>query len=270
MDDNLQEERVNFENAPENISPEGVKIRTKHAIPSQNAFRHIVRRAEAKGMKVNTQKTGLICISSSLNHKTAAFIEDKDGVRRESSDRLKVLGWHFSDRPNVSAYIDVLRRRFRERYWVLRHLKRNGFTTEDLLKVYKTIVRPVADYMQEVYHSCLTDAQYKAIERLQSHALGCIYGAGISARRLRDLSGLSTLRARRIEQVDKFAWKCADSDRFCDWFPRKEAGRRTGNSAKEEYVEEYARCDRLYNSPLFYMRRRLNGKPGRSNGARKR
>ena len=30
------------------------------------------------------------------------------------------------------------------------------------------------------------------------------------------------------------------------------------------YLEEHARCDRLKNSPIFYMRRRLNGKEGRA------
>ena len=34
------------------------------------------------------------------------------------------------------------------------------------------------------------------------------------------------------------------------------------------YVEFFARCERLKNSPLFYMRRRLNGKEGRVHGRR--
>ena len=36
----------------------------------------------------------------------------------------------------------------------------------------------------------------------------------------------------------------------------------------EEYYEQYARCDRLKNSPVFYMIRRLNGKEGRPYGSR--
>ena len=129
-------------------------------------------------------------------------------------------------------------------------------------------MRPVADYMQEIYHSMLTDAQDEAIERLQSHALECIYGPSKLARRLREASGLTTLRQRRIERCDKFAHKCADSDRFAHWFPRRNlnTGRRT--RATEEFIEEYARCDRLFNSPVFYMRRRLNGKEEKTYGKR--
>ena len=266
MDDNLQEEAVNMENAVRSTVG-GVPWKIKHAIPTQNVFRHVVRRAQERGMKVNTAKTGMVYISDSLNARTGAFILDSEGGRIESGPGLKVLGWHFSDRPTADAQIEVLKRRFRERYWVLRHLKHNCFNTEDLIKVYKTMLRPVADYMSEVYHSMITDAQDEAIERLQTHALSCIFGPRISGRRMREMADLTTLRERRIAYCDRFAVRCANSDRFEKWFPLNDrTGRATRN--REEYREEYARCDRLANSPVFYMRRRLNGKEGRKYGTR--
>ena len=120
-----------------------------------------------------------------------------------------------------------------------------------------------------VYHSSLTDEQDELLDRQQNQALKCIYGPGISGRRMREMAGITTLRERRIEQCDKFAAKCLSSDRFAGWFPLKNtrrSGRRTGKS--EEYVEFKARCDRLFNSPLFYMRRRLNGKEAKVYGSR--
>ena len=133
------------------------------------------------------------------------------------------------------------------------------------MAVYKTVIRPVADYCSVVYHSALTDEQDEVIERLQSQALRCIYGPGISAGKMRERAGITTLRQRRIEQCDKFALKAAGSERFQEWFPLK-GGRPTRNADK--YLEEYARCDRLRNSPVFYMRRRLNGKEGKRYGLR--
>ena len=63
--------------------------------------------------------------------------------------------------------------------------------------------------------------------------------------------------------------RCANGDRFSDWFPKVTA-RRSMRRGREggEYREDYARCKRLYDSPLFYMRRRLNGRDGRSYGVR--
>ena len=116
-----------------------------------------------------------------------------------------------------------------------------------------------------MFHSQLNDEQDEILERQQNHALKLIYGTGISAGKMREMAGIPTLRQRRIDLSDKFAAKALKNPRFAHWFPHK-AGRQTRTSMK--YEECYARCDRLKNSPLFYMRRRLNGKPGKTYGLR--
>ena len=153
----------------------------------------------------------------------------------------------------------------RSRYWTLRNLKQNGFNKEELVHVYKTMLRPVVEYGCVVYHSSLTDDQNERLERLQDHALKCIYGPELSARKLRGLAGIGTLRQRREEIVEKFAVKCSNDPAFDHWFPRRE-GRATRNN--DIYLEEQARCERLKNSPLFYFRRVLNGKTGKIYGQR--
>ena len=130
------------------------------------------------------------------------------------------------------------------------------------------MIRPIAEYACSAYHSSLTDEQDERLERLQDHALKCIFGPGKSARKLRGLSGLPTLRVRREEIVKKFATKCANDPVFEHWFPRKSTGRVTRN--KETYLEEQARCERLKNSPIYYFRRILNGKIGKTYGSRNR
>ena len=128
------------------------------------------------------------------------------------------------------------------------------------------MIRPVVEYGCVVYHSSLTDEQDERLERLQDHALKCIFGAERSARTLRGLAEVPTLRERREELVKKFAIKCSNEPAFEHWFPIRKAGRNPRN--KEVYLEEQARCDRLRNSPIFYMRRILNGKVGKNYGAR--
>lgn len=209
---------------------------------------------------------GALSPLDTLNFEARSFILDKDGGRVESSGKMKVLGWHFSSKPTPAAYVEVLKRRFRERYWILRYLQHNGFTEQDLVRVYAAIVRPVAGYMMKVYHSMISDRQDEEIKRLQTHALHCIFGPGLSGRTMRSLASLLTLRERRIAACDRFAERAAASDRFGHWFPQGMG--RTSSRTSEKYVEECARCSRLYNPPLFYMRRLLNGKEGRSYGSR--
>ena len=114
----------------------------------------------------------------------------------------------------------------------------------------------------------LTDEQDELVERCQAHALRCIYGMGVSYSEMRRRAQVTTLRQRRVEQCDKFAKACLANPRFAGWFPL-----RTGRSSArrtEKYQETFARCNRLANTPLHYMRRRLNGKEGKVYGQRNR
>lgn len=69
-------------------------------------------------------------------------------------------------------------------------------------------------------------------------------------------ANLTTLRARREERELTFAMRCATSERFSRWFPLSKRVRNTRGQLL--YKEEFARCSRCYNSPIFSMRRRLN------------
>lgn len=154
----------------------------------------------------------------------------------------------------------------RQKYWSLRHLKGVGFTCQELVEVYKSVLLPIADYCAAAYQSLMTDLQDQQLEQAQTGALRAIFGYGPSARSLRQQAGIETLRARRISLTDKFAEKCVANPRFCHWFPLK-TGRMFGRT-KEKYQETKAKTDRLNNSPIFYMRRCLNGKEGKTYGER--
>ena len=142
---------------------------------------------------------------------------------------------------------------------------------EELVRAYKTCVRPVADYLDVVYHAALPDDLDEELDRLQNRALKIIFGAQHWGRTLRKLAGVTTLRERRALHCDKFAKSCAESGRFSSWFPQKDCRRSTRScpgKIPEKYVEKFARCNRLRSSPLFFFRRRLNGKAGKLYGER--
>lgn len=267
VDDNVICEKLNLGRV-EKTDKWGIIVKEKQAIVSQNAFRSIVRNAIAKGMKVNNDKTCILCISDNMTYTPSAFIETEEGERIDSCDSLKVLGFHFESKPTVRKHVETVIKKFRQRYWFLRHLRKLGFNEHELVRVYKINVLPIADYTDVVYHSLMTDDLDEALENAQNGALKCIFDPRLSARALREKSGLSTLRNRRVDHIDKFARKCAASQRFGHLFPKRDRVRNT--RTHEEYIEEFARCERLRNSPLFFMRRRLNGKVGMTYGERNR
>ena len=145
-------ERLNFETAIQDGSE-----RIKHAVASQNILRHTIASAESIGMKVNVEKTHLLVVSDAISYTPRSYIMDSGGSRLTSGDSMKILGFHFSSKPGVSAHVQALRKRFRQKYWILFHLKNFGFSKEELAKVYRTIILPTADYCSVVYHSLLTD-----------------------------------------------------------------------------------------------------------------
>ena len=266
VDDSISTEKLNF---GEVVSTEvdGAIIKKRQAHGSQNAYRSITRNAWRIGMVVNERKTNLLCISDAINYRPSAFILDNAGIEIESGKTMRVLGFDFSDRPTASLHVEGVRRRMRMRYWVLRHLAKLGMNRTELVRVYLSMILPIADYCDYVYHSMLTDEQDEQLENAQVGALRVIFGYGISGRKLREMAGVQTLRARRIEHSDKFANKAVHDPHFRKWFPKKNVRASTRNNP-ETYKEDYARCERLRNSPIHYMRRRLNGKPGKTYGER--
>ena len=148
VDDGLQVEKINMETAVR-FERGGKFIRSKHAVPSQNVFRHVIRRATDRGMKVNAAKTKLLCVSDALSYLPEVSIKSPDDsyIVTKPEDSLKMLCFHFSTRPTVNKHIEVLKKRFRARYWILIHLRNAGFNVEELVRVYKVILRPVHDYL---------------------------------------------------------------------------------------------------------------------------
>ena len=118
-------------------------------------------------MVVNTSKTKMLCVSDAISFLPGSFIRTTDGEKIASGgrrDQMKLLGFQVSSRPGVHAHVESLRRKIRQRFWILIHLRTFGFTQTELVKVYKTMVRPIAEYCAPVFHSQMTDEQDEILE----------------------------------------------------------------------------------------------------------
>ena len=254
VDDNILHEKLNFDTVP----TDGYGFRVKLAARTQNLFREIVRWATSCGMKVNTDKTFCLLISEIKSYNPAAYFFDSEGNKVSSGQTMTILGFDFSSDPDMGAQVRRIKRGFTSRIWILRHLGHVGFSQVDLLRVYKSVLLPVHDYCSCVFNSTLTLTQSNALERLQAQALKAIYGYEYSYRSLLETTGLETLKARRDRRCEKFASKCLANPRYRDWFPLSQEPLRATRHRKQ-YQEHFARTKRLYNSPIYDMRRRLNG-----------
>ena len=176
------------------IDKNGIKL--AHTVRTQNLFWQIIRIARLKGMKVNSLKTVMLCVSDSRMYEAGAYFLNEDGNTVESRTSMKVLRLHFSSRPDMSAQVEAICHKFRSRIWYLKHLHHNGFSQEELLRVYKTTILPCHNYCSTVFHCSLTLSQSIVLKRLQAKALKAIYVFEPSYRELIEKANLTTLRVR--------------------------------------------------------------------------
>ena len=124
-----------------------------------------------------------------------------------SLKRMKILGFIFDDKPNVSAHISYSIQKFNRAIWSLSHLKRAKIDVAILLEVYKIMLRPLLEYSAQVYHHMLTNEQSCELERQQIRALKVIYDFEESTSKLVERSGLESLSTRREKLCSDFANK---------------------------------------------------------------
>ena len=132
-----------------------------------------------------------------------------------------------------------------------------GMCTDDLLKVYNCVIRPVFEYAVATYHPMLSIEMSNQIENAQKRACKIVFGWDTSYETLVAENRVERLEERREKLVINFAKKTAEMKRFETWFPRRNYN---GISLRREnkFEEFYARTERYRKSPLFYMRRELN------------
>ena len=104
----------------------------------------------------------------------------------------------------------------------------------------------------------MTKHQNNLLEHVQKRALRTIYGYEKNYEELLQESGLELLEERRKKNFAKFAEKTLKNPRYSQrWFPQRELVR--VNRHTSPYLEEKANGNRLFCSPIFAMRRHLNG-----------
>ena len=218
---------------------------------------NIIERSEDIGMRVNCAKTQAICISPDNGCTTkATIIAGEDTIT--TADTMKLLGFMFDSSGTANAQVDLIKDKFRARFWTLIHLKRAGLRGRHLLQMYNIFVRSVIEANSVVYHSMLNVGHTQDLERMQKLAAKLCYGFDRHYEEICRTEGLETLETRRRKAVHKFVQKNLGNARFADrWFVRR-PGIPTDLRARRPFVEKRARTTRYLKSPLLYLQRTAN------------
>ena len=88
-----------------------------------------------------------------------------------------------------------------------------------------------------------------------------MYGYQLTYNELLQKAGFESLKTRRDNALRKFADRTVGNPMYERWFRQNENERRNSQRNTKQYEEKLARTTRLYNSPLFTIRRHLNSNP---------
>ena len=212
------------------------------------------------GMKINPNKTQLLCISSTNDRHTQSFIRVRNQKIR-SGGELKILGFWFDETPTVKLHVNKTLAKARSRLVSLRTLKRSGLSEPDLLKTYTTYIRPLLDYAAPTYHPQLTVELASELERFQAKAMKIVYGPLVAYQTVLEHDKICSHQSRRQALFENFARKSYKHPTFNRrWFPpRQPIDYNLRN--REQIAQPTPRTNRYQKSPILAMRTIINKNP---------
>ena len=229
------------------------------ALKSEKLFMRVNRLAAAIGMKVNGQKTQMLCIHPCIHNDVETHIMTENS-KISSTKSLKILGFNFDSTPNATHHVKLTIEKFYSRLWTLRFLRKGGLPKHKLLELYYSMVRSAVEYSSVIYHSMIPQTLVDRLEQIQRQALHIIYGWDIDIPTLIEAKGISTLEERREKAILSFALKNEHKEKFGKrWFkPAPQTNMQIRSTTREKYKLPFCRTDRLANNPIIYMTRVLN------------
>ena len=221
-------------------------------------------------MIINGNKCNVITFNFSSNNSPPQDLYLNDN-KIEPCDNLKLLGVILSNDLKWSKNTAQICSKGNQRFYFLRKLKQFGLSKEELLHGWMTMIRPITEYAAPLWHSSLTDADTKKLEKLQKRALGLVLGTTyidnkryytfgnkhLSYTEALEKTGLVSLDKRREILTGKFALDAVKSKRHNDIFTKKVFERAPG---RYEHIVQEKQCttERYYKSAVPYMSRMLN------------
>ena len=158
------------------------------------------------------------------------------------------------------------------KFYLFSKLKSFGLNVDELLNIWKVMVRPITEYAAPLWHAGLSDTDINRIEDLQKTALGMILGTiYIDYKRYYKIRnnpvsydfalqkyGLTTLLQRREVLTQKFALETVKNSNHRNMFEFIQAKNMTTRNS-HTIQERFCKTERYYNSAIPFMSRILNG-----------
>jgi hypothetical protein len=246
---------------PHNYSERHQTVLRSEGNAVQDTLDQFAREAEASRFVINKGKCLVMKFSRSTKYDFPAEFTMDGGAFLEERQSLRVLGIQIQSNLRWDVQCAQMIQRASKTTWVVRRMKELGVDQRTLVDFWKSEGRVHLEMCCTVWHSSITEAQSRALARVQRVAMAAITGvwAPSHSQQLSDL-GLEELAARRERLCLRFARRPATMSRHKDMFTPA-AGPRfpRGPQPRPRYQEVEARTTTYHRSALPYLTRLLNG-----------
>ncbi len=153
-------------------------------------------------MKLNSTKTKEMTITFKKNPvPTPPLIYNNNIIERVHE--FKLLGIWISDTLSWRHHVNQIHAKSSQRLYFMRQLRRCGLSCHDMVKFYRTIIRPILEYACPVWNHGLTSGESNTLEQIQRRALRVVYPDYTYEQAL-DETQLELLSSRRDSLCDQF------------------------------------------------------------------
>ena len=174
-------------------------------------------------------------------------------------NKVKLLGTIIQNDLKWDGQVDNMCAKASRKMFMMRKLKEAGFSSNELLTVYKGYMRPVLEYAAPFWHAGLSQTQMSQLENVQKRACKHILGRNYISYpdSLADLE-LDSLQDRRLKICREFALKASTSERFSNWFSPSDYGSAMTLRKRNMFKPPKCNTKRYQQSPIPFMTHLLN------------
>ena len=207
-------------------------------------------------MQLNCEKTKYMIFNPSKNHQFNTRL-NIEGQAIEQVHEARLLGVLIRDDLSWKSNTEFIIKKAYKRMIILKNLFHFNLPITDMLEIYMLYIRSVVEQACVVWHSSLTKGEQLDIERVQKVAMRIILQENyLSYDHALKITGIPTLKSRRVKLSLNFAKKCLKSNMTSDMFPLNTNNVNTRQH--EKFYVPLAKKDRFAKSAIPYMARLFN------------
>ena len=225
---------------------------------TQNWLQDINEWTKNQKMLINAQKTDFMIFNFTDKYQFTARLELDGQVLQEVQEK-KLLGTYITNDLKWDKNTNFIVKKANAAMELLRRLSAFNIGTEDMKTIYILFVRSQLEQSAVVWHSLLTEENRADLERVQKSALRIILGSQYKGyRNALEKLDLPTLEERRKSLCLKFALNCINNEKSMTRFELNEKTHEMKTRNSEVIKVQFAKTERLKNSPIIYMQKLVN------------